>query len=169
MKLASKQMVQHAHPILRLSSQRAVLWLGVAALIAILIQFLLGVSPPIIMLAIMVVTMGLMSFTAFGAYNIGSWLALFYVLGNVLIALYAKTLMDQALDSHLFAPLDSFLVLTVTTSALFVALIIERQMNVGGPLLPPTDKPKTLAWLSWGSFVLGVGFWFANQHFSHDT
>jgi len=155
----------NTHGILRLGSGRLVVYLGAAALVAVLVQLLLGVSPPVIMLAIVITVLGLLSFAALGAYNIGSWLALFYVLGNVLLALYAKTLMGQSLDSHLYAPLESFLVLTVTTSALFVALIIARQVKLGRPLLPPTQKPKTLAWLSWGSFVLGVGFWFVNQHF----
>jgi len=150
---------------LRLSSRRIVIFLGVSALVAILIQFMLGVSLPIIMLAMIIIALGLLSFLAFGAYNIGSWLALFYMLGNVLVALFAKTLMGQSLDSHLYAPLDSFLVLTITTSALFAALIIARYVKLGRPLLRPTHNPKALSWLSWGSFVFSVVSWFINQYF----
>ena len=152
-------------PMLRLSSRRVVLYFGVAALVAVLVQLLLGASPWIVMLTMIIITLGLLSFAVIGAYNLGAWLALFYVLGNVLVALYAKTLFGQTLDSHLYAPLDSFLVLTITTSALFVALIVARYVKLGRPLLRPTHKPKTLAWLSWGSLLLGVLFWFLNQYF----
>ncbi|MHB8405662.1 MAG: hypothetical protein ACYDCJ_09600 [Gammaproteobacteria bacterium] len=160
-------MIKRIRPphIFRLSRRRVVTYLGAAALVAVPIQFMLGASPWIVVLAMIIITLGLLSFAIFGAYNLGTWLALFYVLGNVLVALYAKTLMGQPLDSHLYAPLDSFLVLTITTSALFVALIVARYVKLGRPLLRPTHKPKTLAWLSWGSFVLGVVFWFTNQYF----
>ena len=151
--------------MLHLSQYRLVLYLAIAGLVAILVQLILGASPWIVMLATISGTLGLMSFVMFGAYNLGAWLALFYVLGNVLVALFAKSLMGQALGSHLYAPMDSFLVLCATTSALFLALIIVRNVDLGRPLLEHTDNLKTLSWLSWGSFALGVLFWFLNQYF----
>ena len=101
--------------ILKLNGRLIALYIGAVALVAVLVQLMLGVSLVVIMLAVIIVTLGLLSFAAYGAYNLGSWLALFYVLGNVLVALYAKTLMGQSLDSHLYAPLPAFLVLAVTT------------------------------------------------------
>ncbi len=152
-------------PLLRLSSRRLILYFGMPAVAAIFIQLGMGASPWVVLLATVIVTTGLLAFLCLGAYNLGSWLALFYVLGNVLVALYAKTLMGQPLDSYLYAPIDSFLVLAVTSCDLLVALLLVKYIRLGGPLLiPPADEP-TLARLSWGSFVLGVVFWFLNQHF----
>jgi hypothetical protein len=148
-----------------MSSQRVALYLGILAAAAIFIQLGMGASPWVVLLATVIVTTGLLAFLVLGAYNLGSWLALFYMLGNVLVALYAKTLMGQPLDSHLYAPTDSFFVLAVTSSALLLALLLVKYIRLGKPLLaPPADQP-TLARLSWGSFVLGVVFWFLNQHF----
>jgi len=152
-------------PLLRLRRRRVALYLGMPAVVAIFIQLGIGASPWVVLLATVIVTTGLLAFLKLGAYNLGSWLALFYVLGNVLVALYAKTLMGQPLNSHLYAPVDSFFVLAVTSSALLLALLLVKDIRLGKPLLAsPADQP-TLARLSWGSFVLGCVFWFINQHF----
>ncbi len=90
-----------------------VLYLGVPALVALVAQLAMGASFAVVILAVLIGGVGLLAFMSLGAYNAGAWLALFYVLGNVLVAIYAKTLMGQTLDSHLYVPVDSFLVLAV--------------------------------------------------------
>ena len=101
--------------VLQLSARRMALYLGVPALVALVLQWAMGASFPIIMLAALIVVAGLLAFMSLGAHNAGAWLALFYVLGNVLVAIYAKTLMGQTLGSHLYTPVDSFIVLGVST------------------------------------------------------
>ncbi len=151
--------------ILPLSARRMVLYLGVPVLVALALQLVMGASFTVVILAVLIGAVGLLAFMSLGAYNAGAWLAVFYVLGNVLVAIYAKTLMGQTLDSHLYVPVDSFLVLAASSTALLVALLIVRVIRLGAPLLRPTSAPRELSWLSWGSFALGVVFWFANQHF----
>ncbi len=151
--------------VLRLSARRMVLYLGVPALVALVAQLAMGASFAVVILTVLIVVVGLLAFMSLGAYNAGAWLALFYVLGNVLVAIYAKTFMGQTLDSHLYVPVDSFLVLAVSSTALLVTLLIVRAIRLGAPLLRPTSVPRELSWLSWGSFTLGVAFWFVNQHF----
>ncbi len=151
--------------VLQLSARRIALYLGVPALVALVLQLAMGASFTVVILAVLIVAVGLLAFMRLGAYNAGAWLALFYVLGNVLVAIYAKTLMGQTLGSHLYVPVDSFLVLAVSSTALLVALLIVRAIRLGAPLLRPTSVPRELSWLSWGSFALGVAFWFVNQHF----
>ena len=151
--------------VLQLSARRTALYLGVPALVALVLQLAMGASFPVVLLAALIGAAGFLAFMSLGAYNAGAWLALFYVLGNVLVAIYAKTLMGQTLGSHLYTPVDSFIVLGVSSTALLVALLLVRAINLGAPLLKPTDTPRDLRWLSWGSFTLGVLFWFVNQHF----
>jgi hypothetical protein len=150
---------------MQLNARKMGLYLGVSALVALALQLAMGSSIVLVLLALISVATGLLAFMSLGAYNAGAWLALFYMLGNVLVATDAKTLMGQTLGSHLYAPVDSFLVLAVSSTALFVALLIVRKLDLGVPLLRPAEAPHELRWLSWGGFVLGVVFWFVNQHF----
>lgn len=146
-------------------NRRLILWLGLPAAGCLIIQFALGASPWVILLAASIVATGLAGFAFTGVYSVASWLALFYVLGNVLVPVYAKTAMGQSLDSHLYSPLDSFLVLAVCSAELLIALILAKQVPVGKRLLRATADPRSLRWLSWGSFFLGLAFWFANFRF----
>lgn len=133
--------------------------LALAAVAAALAQLMLGASFAVVVACLIVVALGLLGFLALGAYNLGSWLALFYVLGNALVALYAKTLLGQPLDSNLYAPIDSFLALVATSGGLLTALILVRRVSVGRPLFQGVSNPHFLAFLSWTCFGLGALVW----------
>ena len=154
-----------AKPTLVLDTRRVVMALALLTAVAAAAQLALGASPAVLMLALLIIIAGLFAFATLGAFNTGAWLALFYVLGNVVIALYAKTVFGQPVDSHLHAPVASFVVLAASTGALVAALAITRRIAVGRPLFSRTTDTRTLAWLTWGSFVLGCSSWFLNQHF----
>ncbi len=113
----------NAKPMLTLDARRLTRVLGFFALLAALIQLVLGASPAVVIIALIAAAAGLYGFVALGAYNLGAWLAFFYVLGNALIALYAKTLFGQPLDSNLYAPLNSFVAVTITSASLLAALL----------------------------------------------
>lgn len=148
--------------MLYLSTRSILLWLAMPAAVAVLLQFLLGASPLVVLIVTMIVVFGLASFRLGGAYNAGAWLALYYVLGNVLVALYTKTLLGQSLDSYLFVPEQSFFVLLTTTLALVLAMTIVYYLPIGRPILNPVMSWQSLNWLSWGCFFLGVAFWVLN-------
>ena len=148
-----------------LSTRSLVLCLGILAGLALMAQAGLGAPPLVLALSIIVAGAGLLAFFILGAYNVGAWLALVYVGGNLLIALYAKTLMRQTLDSHLYAPIASFSVLGISTLALLAAVLIAPRLDLGRPIFCGTTNTKVLVWLSWGCFLLGATFWFVNQHF----
>lgn len=152
-------------PLLALNGRRAACYLALAAIVSALAQLLLGASLPVVVFALLATLFGLLGFAALGAYNLGSWVVLFYALGNVLVALYAKTLLGQPLDSNLYAPLESFLTLMATTGGLFAALLLVRRLGVGRPVFTPVRDPQFLAYLSWACFGLGALFWFLNRVF----
>ena len=152
-------------PVLRLGGRRMVLSLGLLASACFVVQLALGVSAAVLALAVITTMLGLVGFSMLGAYNAGAWLALMYVLGNIVIPLYAKTFMGQSLGSFLRTPTDSFFVVAISTAELLAALMIVRSARVGSPLLKSTGNARLLGWLSWGSFILGVVFWGANQAF----
>jgi hypothetical protein len=138
-------------------------FLGLLALVAALVQLWLGASPAVVGAALMAAIAGLIGFALLGAYNIGSWVALFYALGNVLIALYAKTLFGQSLGSNLYVPLNSFLAEATASIELLAALLLVRNLNVGRPLFKGVTDPRFLGFLSWACFGLGCTFWLLNR------
>lgn len=137
--------------------------LGVAAVLSGVMQLLLGAPPAVVLLALLAVAFGITGFKLLGPYNLGAWVALFYVFGNVLVALYAKTIFGQPLDSNLYAPLASFFALSVTSGALLLALLLARRIGVGQPLLQPSRDPRFLFKFSWACLVLGILFWLLNR------
>jgi hypothetical protein len=131
----------------------------------VVVQVALGASPLVIALALIACIAGLAGFRIAGAYQSGAWLAFFFVLGNVIVALVAKTLFLQPLDSHLDAPLESFAVLAVGSTALLIAVLISLAIPVGRPVFRAVADPRLLRSLSNSTFVLGGVFWFLNRLF----
>lgn len=129
------------------------------------VQVALGASPVVVALALIACIAGLAGFRIAGAYQSGAWLAFFYVLGNVIVALVAKTVLLQPLDSYLYAPLESFAVLAVGSIALLIAVLISLAIPVGKPLFRSVADPRLLRLLSNSTFALGTLFWFLNRLF----
>jgi hypothetical protein len=119
--------------LLTLNARRIAMVLGFFALSAIPFQLMLDASPLVVMVCLLAAAVGLIGFVALGAYNLGSWLILFFTLGNVLVALYAKTLLGQPLDSHLRAPLNSYIAVAVTGIAMLAALVLVRRFLASCP------------------------------------
>lgn len=130
-----------------------------------MIQLALGASPMVVILVAFAVGTGLFGFLALGAFNSAAWLSLFYVLGNVLVALFAKTLFFQPLDGNLYEPLTSYVAVAISTSALVAAIVLVRRINFGKPLFVATSNRELLSWLCWGSFYIAVVAWIGNQYF----
>jgi hypothetical protein len=151
--------------LLTLNARRIAMVLGFFALSAIPFQLMLDASPLVVMVCLLAAAVGLIGFVALGAYNLGSWLILFFTLGNVLVALYAKTLLGQPLDSHLRAPLNSYIAVAVTGIAMLAALVLVRRVRVGRPLFRGESDPRFLGFLSWTCFGLGGIAWLLNRWF----
>ncbi len=149
--------------LLPLNTAAVVFFLGILVTIAALIQLPLGADPVVLAIAMASTGLGLFAFLALGAYNLGAWVALLYTLGNVMVALYAKTALGQPLDSHLSTPVMSFLVLLVCVGAMLIALLLARRLAIGRPLLGTTGDLRFLSYLSWACFGLGSVFWLLNR------
>lgn len=149
-------------PFLRLSAGRVSVVLVTVTLACVLLQTAMGASW--LVLAALCATMALAigAFTLGGAYSLGAWVLLFYALGNVGVALVAKTFLGQTLDSHLFVPGRSFLVELLSMGGAVFAFLVVHQLHIGHPLLPREQGPERLRWLSWVSLLLGIVFWFVN-------
>jgi hypothetical protein len=163
MKVRRRLATTPEQPLLALKGWRLAAYLGLAAVAAALVQLMLGASFEVVAACLIAVALGLLGFLALGAYNFGSWVALFYALGNVLVALYAKTLLGQPLDSYLYAPVASFLALIATSGGLLAALLLVSRVNVGRPLFEGVSDPHFLSFLSWVCFGLGALSWLLNR------
>src|SRR2546422_1351678 len=108
---------------------------------------------------------GLAGFRIVGAYHAAGWLAFAFTFGNAIVALVAKTAFLQPLESHLYAPLESFLALVGGSAALLIALLISLTIPVGKPLCRPVKDARLLRWLSNSTFTLGTLFWYLNRLF----
>ena len=133
-------------------------------LCCVAIQLLLGADPVILALAILSSAAGLAGFRLTGAYHSGGWLSFFFVFGNVIVALVAKTVLGQPLESNLAAPMDSFLALAIGSSALLIAIVIALRIPVGRSLFSALE-PRLLRALSRSTFVLGAIAWGLNRMF----
>lgn len=151
--------------ILRLRSG-SLAWTAVALVATCLVvQGTLGARPAVLTLAMITCVAGLTGFRLAGAYRGAGWLALFFVLGTVMVALVAKTLLLQPLDSHLYAPTESFLALAAGSVVLLIALLVSLALPVGNPLFRPVQDVRLLRALSNSTFALGTLFWYLNRLF----
>src|SRR6266566_3977298 len=86
----------HGFRLTRSSVTRPVLALVTGSMI---IQVLLGADLVVLFLALLACAAGVAGFRLAGAHTTAGWLAFCFVLGNAIIALLAKTILLQPLDS----------------------------------------------------------------------
>jgi len=130
-----------------------------------IVQIALGAKLLVLALAVTASVIGLSAFRMVGAYSAAGWLAFFFVLGNAIVAIVAKTILGQPLDSHLYSPVESFLALAAGSVELIVAAFISLVVPVGKPIFHPISNPRLLGRLSNWSFVIGALFWYLNRLF----
>jgi len=133
--------------------------------VSVVIQVVLGANLVVLALAMVSCVAGLLGFRIAGAYRSAAWLAFFFVLGNVIVALLAKTVLFQRLDSNLYVPLESFAILAVGSVVLLIALLISLIIPVGKPLFRSVQNPRLLQFLSHSTFALGTLFWYLTRVF----
>lgn len=143
--------------------------LSIAAVLATAVQVLLGADSLLLFLALAAGLGGLATFARAGAFNCGAWVVLCYVFGNVLLALWAKTLLGQPLESHLYDPARAFIAVGAGVLSMALAYAVAHVVPVGKPLFRPCADPMRLRVLSWGCFVLGVAAWYLNATFHEDA
>jgi len=131
----------------------------------VVVQVALGASGAILALAVIACVAGLAGLRIAGAYNGAAWPVFFFVLGNVIVALVAKTILLQPLDSHLYAPLESFAVLAAGSMVFLSALVVSLTIPVGRPVFRSITDLRVLRSLSNSAFSLGTLFWFLNRLF----
>jgi hypothetical protein len=153
---------------LSLDAKRIAWTLTIVTLVAAVIQILFAAELLPLVVAVVSSLAGLAVFAWAGAFNVGAWVLFFFVFGNVLVAIWSKTLLGQSLESNLYEPLGAFLAVATGTVALSVALVLARAAPVGRPLLRPTSSQRRLFTLSWGSFLLGALAWYLNRQFLDD-
>ncbi|HYK34996.1 hypothetical protein [Alloacidobacterium sp.] len=146
------------------STRKIVFVLGIAAIVSALVQIMLGVSFGVLAFALCSIAAGLLGFAMLGAYNLAAWWCLAYTLGNVLIALYAKTIFGQTLDSNLYTPLSSFVVEAICSFSFLCALLISTWINVGEPIFTPITDLGVLSFLSWVCFTIGIAVLLFHQY-----
>jgi hypothetical protein len=143
-------------PYFELRAGRLAKTLFLLALICGVLQTMLGASLALVLLSLITIGAGLLTFATLGAYNAAAWMALFYALGNGLVAMYAKTVLGQPLDSHLQDPLNSHLMLAISSGGLLAAMVLAKTIKVGLPILQSVARPSVLGRFALGCFVLGM-------------
>jgi hypothetical protein len=149
--------------VVRLSSIKVTRTTLALVMACVLVQVIMGADLIVLALAVIACFAALAGFRICGAYNAAAWLAFFFVLGNVVIALIAKTVMLQPLESNLYAPIESFFVLVVGSVALLIAILIALVIPLGKPVFPAVRDPRLLRALSSWALFLGALFWYINR------
>lgn len=133
--------------------------------LCVVVQIALGANLIVLALALVSCVAGIAGFRIAGAYRSAAWLAFFFVLGNVIVALVAKTVLLQSIDSNLYAPVESFAILAAGCVSLLIALLVSLTISVGKPLFRSVHNPRFLRFLSHSTFALGTLFWYLTRVF----
>ena len=136
-------------------TKKIVLVLSAVTAIATVSQIALGADFVILMMALCAIASGLAGFYLLGSYNLVGWWFLLYVIGHVGVALVAKTLYRQPLESYLYAPFHSYLIEAVTCFIALCTIILVIWTNTGKPLFEKITDPGLLLFLSWSCFFIG--------------
>jgi len=149
--------------------KRQYLIIGLLALFVLLLFHLfLGTPPFLLLVSSVAIILGVFILIEFGIENAASVVGFFFVFNTLIFAVLLKTLFRQPLDSNLFQPTTSFLVVLIGISQLFFALKVVRLIPTGRPIFSASTDPGFLKYLSVSSFVVGVAFWLLNQRFLVD-
>lgn len=128
-------------------------------------QLAMGAAPIPVLLALVSSVCALYVFLLLGSANTASWFVAFYAASNVSVALLAKTVLLQPLDSFLQSPELSFSVVVIGTFELLLAAIAVSVLPIGRPIFQRTRDPSMLRRISWMTFIAGASCWALNRHF----
>lgn len=140
------------------------LLLGAAILMSACLQWGFGAPPILLAIVLLTLAIGFYGFHQRGYYNTGAWVLFFYLLGNFLVALLAKTLMGQPLHSNLYIPYKSYSALALTTIELLAALTVVSFLPLGRSIFRPAKSPGFLSLLSWCCLGIALVAWLLVQY-----
>ncbi len=129
------------------------------------IQLAFGANPFIVLTALLSVTISVIVLLNGGYRDSLSIVGFFFVFNTVTFAMVLKTALLQPLESNLFQPTTSFIIVLLGAIELLLALYIVKLTPVGRPLFKPTQNLDFLKYLAIICFVFGIFFWLLNQKF----
>ena len=127
-----------------------------ATLVPAVFHVALGADPLVVFLAFLTVLIGVYAIARPGILNIGAVLVFLVTFRYVGFPMIAKLFMGQPLDSNLYDPLGSFLVVLLGSLAYLVAFEVARKTPVGRPLLKPVVDSRRLRLISIAAAAVGV-------------
>jgi hypothetical protein len=150
-------------------SKKRYMIIGLATLfILLLFHLFLGTSPFILLIASVVIFLSIFILLEFGIENTASVAGFMFIFNTLVFAIVLKTLFLQPLDSNLYRPTYSFMVVLLGVLEIFFAIKIVRVIPTGAPIFKPTKDIKFLKYISVASFLTGMFFWLLNQRFLID-
>ena len=136
--------------------------------VLLLFHLFLGTSPFLMLIAAVAIILSVFILFEFGIDNAASLVGFVFVFNTIIFAIVLKTLFLQPLDSNLYRPASSFLVVLLGILEIFFALKIVRLVPTGNPIFKATRDAKFLKYLSIAAFATGLFFWLLNQRFLID-
>lgn len=150
------------------SEKKYLLW-GLGLLCALLLlHIFLGTTPLLLFSATVSIVLAGFILLEMGIYNAAAVVGFFFIFNTLGFAVFLKTLFMQPLDSNLYRPASSFIIVLLGVLELYLALKIVRLVPTGRPLLKSTLDLKFLKYISVSSFCIGIFFWLLNQRFLID-
>ncbi len=130
-----------------------------------LMQLAFGTSPVILLIALLSVAISVIVLLDGGYRDSLSIVGFFFIFNTITFALILKTALLQPLESNLFQPFTSFVIVLVGAVEIFLAFNIVKLFPVGKPLFKPTQNLSFLKYLAIVCFAFGILFWLLNQKF----
>ncbi|MBN1464713.1 hypothetical protein JXA02_03050 [candidate division KSB1 bacterium] len=143
------------------------LWLFITASILFL-QLALGTDVKILMLAAATALCGFLILSSGGLTDAGSLVGFAFLFNTLFFAILLKTMLGQSLESNLYAPFTSFLIVFIVSFQVLFALKFAQALPVGKPLFRPTNELRFLKYLAIVCYALGFLLWALSQLYRID-
>ncbi|MBN1481479.1 hypothetical protein EH223_03865 [candidate division KSB1 bacterium] len=157
----------HGSSISQLPFMRLMFWTFLILSIIVL-QLAFGADVRILFFAVATALCGFLILNHGGIYDAVSLAGFVFLFNTVFFAILLKTFLGQAIDSNLYAPFISFLIIFIVALEVLFAIKLVHIIPVGKPLYKPHNDLSFLKYLAIVCYVLGVLLWILSQLYHVD-
>ncbi len=133
-----------------------------------IVQLAFGADIRILLLAAATALIGFLILNAGGFYHMSSLVGFAFLFNTLFFGILLKTVIGQPIDSNLYSPYTSFLIVFLVALQIFFAQKFVQVVPVGKPLFRPLNDLKFLKYIAITCYVLGLVFWLLSQRYHVD-
>ncbi|MBN1558893.1 hypothetical protein JW998_01495 [candidate division KSB1 bacterium] len=165
--LFTQNMTAYATPNKLARFKEIFLWAFICAAI-FFVQLALGTDAKILILVAATALCGFLILSSSGFLDAGSLVGFAFLFNTMFFAILLKTILGQSLESNLYAPFTSFLIVFIVSFQVLFALKFVQALPVGKPLFHPSNELPFLKYLAIVCYAVGLLLWTLSQIYRID-